>query len=75
MKEVSRLKTLLAYHEPTNQENIKSCPTTLSQDHYKVFLTRLANVLVNSLGLEEVTGVVNAFFGFMLELRRGLDAR
>ena len=62
MKEVSRLKTLLlAHQELTNQENIKSCPTTVSHDYNKVFLTRLANILVNSLGLEEVTGVVNMY--------------
>ena len=65
MKEVSRLKTLLlAHQELTNQENIKSCPTTVSHDYNKVFLTRLANILVNSLGLEEVTGVVNIFYRF-----------
>jgi len=59
LKEVSRLKTLLAHQELTKQENIKSCPTTLSHDLNKVFLTRLANILVNSLGLEDVTGVLD----------------
>ena len=64
MKEVSRLKTLLAH-----QENIKSYPATVSHDHNKVFLTRLANILVNSLGLEEVTGVVNIFYWFHVGIR------
>ena len=64
MKEVSRLKTLLAH-----QENIKSYPATVSHDHNKVFLTRLANILVNSLGLEEVTGVVNIFYWFHVGIK------